>query len=179
MRRRRLWTTLGVAAVAAAGAAGAWAQQGPAPTPQSARVTRPQVPAVATTVVPFGVAGGPGDGLTWWAFGRTAAGRLTFLTRTGASAWTTVAPGADVGAAVPVGTATGPKGVLSGAPQHAGEVAPDGTAAALVVDPTRPGADARLLVRAPGGVFTAGPCRPWASWTSPSPAATRPPTSPP
>ncbi|WP_022929851.1 hypothetical protein [Patulibacter americanus] len=144
MTRRAL---IAVALTAVAGGATFALAQDPAPeAPQTWR-TRPEVPGVATTLVPFGVEA-TADGARAWALGQ-AGGKTVVLRRAPGGGWT-----ADrlPGGGPPVGSP--PVGV--GAPQHAGETAPDGRAAVLLSD-ADPAADATLLTRDPGGAFVAAP----------------------
>mgnify|MGYP003377083938 CR=1 FL=1 len=136
MRRRTvaLVAALGVAAVVGS----SLAQSGPTAPAGPPWATRPQEVPSGSTVVPFGIQR-DGSQATWWALARSGQGadeRLAFVTRRGPSAWSRSdaadALPAAVGAMVPVGTVRDASGVLTGAPQHAAEMAPNGFAAALV-----------------------------------------------
>lgn len=132
----RRWLALGAAAVATAGAALALAQEGGAPAAPAVWSTRPEVPGVARTLVPFGIettASGPRA----WALGR-AGDATVVLARAPGGGWS-VAP---VATGRPVG---------GEAPQHAAELNADGHGAILLAEPTR------LFTRAPGAAFGAAP----------------------
>jgi hypothetical protein len=138
---RRLLSVAAVAALAG-GAAFALADD-PAPTAPTDWRTRPEVPGVARTLVPFGTQT-TADGPRTWALGQ-AEGTTVVLHRAPSGGWSAdrlLERGAPVG---------GP------APQHAGEMAPDGRAAVLLADPADPAADATLLTRDPDGAFTPAP----------------------
>ena len=65
----RRWLAVGAAAIATAGAALAFAQDGGAPAAPAPWSTRPEVPGAARTLVPFGVETTPA-GPRAWALGR-------------------------------------------------------------------------------------------------------------
>lgn len=132
----RRWLALGAAAIATAGAALALAQDGGAPAAPTAWVTRPEVPGTARTLVPFGIEA-TSAGPRAWALGRVDDATVV-LSRAPSGAWSST----PLAAGRPVG---------GDAPQHAGELTPDGHGAVLLAAPTR------LFTRAPGGAFTAAP----------------------
>ena len=143
MRRRPAAIAVAIASLGA-GLALALAANGQTPAvPELPSGARPEVPGSARTLVPFGIETTP-DGARAWALGQ-AEGRTVVLQRAPHGGWSST----------PLPVAGRPVG--GSAPQHAGEVAADGHAAVLLADPDHPDQDAQLLVRAPGGAFTAAP----------------------
>ncbi|MDA0159990.1 hypothetical protein OM076_06940 [Solirubrobacter ginsenosidimutans] len=143
MRRRPAAIAVAIASVGAALALALTADGQPGSVPGLPSGARPEVPGSARTLVPFGIET-TADGFRAWALGQAAA-RTVVLQRAPNGGWSSTG--------LPV---TG-RPVGGSAPQHAGELSADGHGAILLADPDHPGQDAQLLVRAPGGAFTAAP----------------------